>query len=98
MFSIKESEDGISFSIKVLPRSSRCEIAGIQDDTLKIKITAPPVEGLANEECIRFLSKQLSISKSRIRIVSGHQSRKKIVHVSGLTKEELASRIPDIAF
>ena len=77
MLSIKETEDGITFAVKVLPRSSRCEIAGIQEDALKLKITAPPVEGLANEECIRFLAKLLHVGKSNIRIIGGGAIEKK---------------------
>ncbi len=92
---IKETEDGVTFGIKVLPRSSRCEIAGIQEGVLRIKITAPPVEGLANEECIKFLSKKFGIGKSRIRIVAGLQAKKKVLFISGLTKRDIESVIQE---
>ena len=93
MFPIKESEDGITFNIKVLPRSSRCEIAGIQEGSLRIKITAPPVEGLANEECVKFLSKKLGIAKSRIKIVAGLQAKNKVLFISGLNRKDLEAFI-----
>ena len=64
MLRIRETENGVVLDIRVLPRSSRCELAGIQDGALKMKITAPPVEGRANEECIRFLSDLLKVRKS----------------------------------
>lgn len=97
MLPIKETEDGITFTIRVLPRSSRCEIAGIQDNALKLKITAPPVEGLANEECIKFLSKRLDVAKSGIKIVMGLRSKNKTIHVAGLTKKDFAAKIPEAA-
>ncbi len=86
---IKETEDGVSFAVKVLPRSSRCEIAGIQDGALRIRITAPPVEGLANEECIKFISKRLGIGKTNIRIVSGRQARNKVLFISGIKRKDI---------
>jgi len=94
MISIKEMSDGVVFSIRVLPRSSRCEITGIQDNSLKLKITAPPVEGKANEECIRFLSDKLGIKKGQIKIKSGHKSKNKTVAISGINKEDIESIIP----
>jgi len=94
MITIKNSSDGIIFTLRVVPRSSRCEITGIQNDALKLKITAPPVEGKANEECIRFLSDKLGIKKNRITIKSGHKSKNKIIAISGITKEDLESIIP----
>jgi uncharacterized protein (TIGR00251 family) len=94
MITIKNSSDGIIFTLRVVPRSSRCEITGIQNDALKLKITAPPVEGKANEECIRFLSDKLGIKKNRITIKAGHKSKNKIIAISGITKEDLESIIP----
>ncbi len=79
------------FNIRVLPKSSRSEITGTQDDALKIKITAPPVEGRANEACIALLAERLRVRKTQISIVAGHQSRKKTVAVSGLTKKDIES-------
>lgn len=92
----KVTKDGVVLSIRLLPRSSRCEIAGIQDENLKIKITAPPVEGRANEECIRFLSEWLGVRKSRISIVAGHKSKNKKIAVSDLTEAEIASFLAGI--
>ena len=91
MLPVKETERGLIFYIRVLPRSSRCEVIGIQDDALKIKITSPPVEGKANEECLRFLADQFGIKKSQLEIIAGHKSKKKTVAVSGLKKEDFVS-------
>lgn len=94
MIPIKETTDGVVFSIQVLPRSSKCEITGCQGESLKIKITAPPVEGRANEGCIRFLAAVLRIKKNRINIVAGLKSRKKTVAIKGLNKKDVEVIIP----
>jgi uncharacterized protein (TIGR00251 family) len=76
---IQETPEGIAFYIHVQPRSSRNMIAGLHGDALKIKLTAPPVEGAANMMCLSFLAKCLGISKSSLAILSGHTSRRKLV-------------------
>ncbi len=93
ILAIRESEGGVTFSIRVLPRSSRSEIAGIQESALRIRITAPPVEGLANEECIRLLAKKLHIAKSRISLIAGQQSRNKTVRIEGLKRKDIEALI-----
>lgn len=89
MLRIRETDKGVSLEIRVLPRSSRCEIAGVQDGVLKIKITAPPVEGRANEECIRFISALLKIRKSAVSIIAGEKSRNKTVLISGFKAKDI---------
>jgi len=89
MLPVKESKNCVIFHIHVIPRSAKCGIAGIQGDALKIKITAPPVEGQANLECIRFLSDILSVKKNQVTIVSGHKSKKKTVAIEGLKREDV---------
>lgn len=88
MLSIKETKNGVIFNIRVVPRSSRCELAGIQENALKLKITAPPVDGKANEECIKFLADKLGVRKSRVAIIAGYKSKRKTIAVSGLTGSE----------
>ncbi|HRT70826.1 MAG TPA: DUF167 domain-containing protein [Syntrophales bacterium] len=89
MLPLKETERGLIFYVRVVPRSSRCEAAGIQDDALRIKITSPPVEGKANDECVRFLADLLGVKKSQVEIISGHKGRKKTVAVTGLKKADI---------
>jgi uncharacterized protein (TIGR00251 family) len=91
MFAVKESKQGVIFHIHVIPRSAQCGIAGIQGDAVKIKITAPPVEGQANLECIRILATTLKVKKNQVTIVSGHKTRKKIVAIEGLKCEDVIS-------
>jgi uncharacterized protein (TIGR00251 family) len=94
MLPIKETKDGVVFKIRVVPRSSRCELVEIQENAVKIKITAPPVEGKANEECIKFIAGKLGVRKSRVTIIAGHKSKKKTIAVSGLKSKDIESIIP----
>lgn len=89
MLSLKETKTGVTFSIQVIPRASKCEISGVTGDALKIRLTAPPVEGKANEECLRFLSARLDLARNRLSIVGGQTSRKKVIQVSGMKPHEL---------
>ncbi len=89
MIPVGETTDGVVFNIRVIPRSSRCELVGIQGDALKVRITAPPVEGAANKECIRFLSDILGVKRSQVRIVAGHRSKNKKVSISGIHRKDV---------
>jgi hypothetical protein len=89
MLPLKETPKGVTFSIQVVPRSSKCEIMGIFNNTLKIRLTAPPVEGKANEECLRFLSSLFNVARNRLSIVGGQTSRKKTIQVSGMGSTEM---------
>lgn len=64
------------------PKASSNEIVGVQADKLKIRITAPPVDGKANTHLIKFLSKQFGVAKQHIQIISGESSRYKIIEIS----------------
>jgi uncharacterized protein (TIGR00251 family) len=86
---VKETEKGLIIEIRVLPRSSRSEVVGIQDGVFKIKLSSPPLDGKANDECVRFLADQLGIRKSQVEIISGHRARKKTVAVTGIRKTDL---------
>lgn len=89
MLDISESRDAVTFSVRVVPRASRTEIVGEHDGALKIRVAAPPVEGAANEELIKFLAKTFGVSKSAVEIVAGEQARHKSVRVSGISSEKV---------
>ncbi|MBE9543262.1 MAG: YggU family protein [Proteobacteria bacterium] len=74
---IRKTPDGVVFKVLVLPRSSKNMIAGIHDEALKIKLTAPPVDNAANQMCLKFLAKSLRVSRSALEIITGHNSRHK---------------------
>lgn len=71
------------FTVRLQPRASKNEIAGLQGVALKVRVTAPPVDGLANEAMVELLSKALATSRRNVCIVSGHSSRTKVVEISG---------------
>jgi hypothetical protein len=79
--------------IHLQPRASRDEIVGPMGEVLKIRITAPPVNGKANRGLKRFLAKSLGISARRVEIISGQTSREKVVRISGLSRKDLAQKL-----
>lgn len=94
---IKQTKSGVTIDIIVQPKSSRDEIAGMLGDRLKIKLTAPPVDGKANAALITFLAKKLGIAKSRITIVRGETGRKKTLFIDAATERDVRSILPDNA-
>jgi uncharacterized protein (TIGR00251 family) len=92
-FKISSAEGGAAFPVRVVPRASKNEISGRQGEAVKIRLTAPPVEGAANEALIGFLSEVLGVRKSQIEILSGHASRDKLVCVVGLLPNEVEARL-----
>jgi uncharacterized protein (TIGR00251 family) len=87
MIAFTEKGDSITFTVRVVPRASKSEIIGEHDGALKVRIASPPVDGAANEELIKLLSKTFGVSKSAVAIVSGHSSKLKQVKIAGIGKE-----------
>jgi uncharacterized protein (TIGR00251 family) len=77
MIAIKSTDNGLTFTVYVQPRSSQATIVGIHRDAIKIKLTAPPVGGAANKQCIQILAKALGVPKSSLSIDTGQTSRRK---------------------
>ena len=75
-------------TVKVHPRARRSAVTGRLGDAWKLDLTAPPVEGKANEECVRFLAELVGVPRARVRIVTGLTSRTKVVEIEGVTEEE----------
>lgn len=84
----KKAADSVTLSVRIQPRASKNEILHRENGGLKIRLTAPPVDGAANEALIRFLSDIFSAPKSQIEIVSGHTSRDKIVRIHGKSEAD----------
>jgi len=84
----KKGDWGIVIKVRVIPRSSRTEFAGASPDGFRLKVKAPPVEGAANDECIKFLARTFGVAKGAVRIKTGGKSRKKIFEISGCTENE----------
>lgn len=82
------------FNVRIIPRSSRNEIAGIEGDLYRIKVTSPPIDGKANKALITFLSKKLKTPKKNIEIISGEKSRNKRLRINNISDDEI-SRLMD---
>jgi hypothetical protein len=81
------SGDEVRIAIRVQPRARTNVVAGRVGDAIKVRLTAPPVDGAANEALIAFLAATLGVARSAVRIVSGATSRDKIVAIRGLTAD-----------
>ena len=93
MVPIHETAAGASFAVRVHPRARKNGITGEVGEALKVSITAPPVEGRANEACVEFFANLLKLPRSSITIASGQSSRNKVVRVAGLSAEEVRRRL-----
>ena len=93
MIPVRDTAQGATFAVKVHPRARRNALAGEVGDALKLALTAPPVEGKANEACIQYLAELLGVARSAVTIVSGETSRQKIVRVAGVAAEEVRRRL-----
>jgi uncharacterized protein (TIGR00251 family) len=93
MFAIHQFDQGVSFTVKVHPRAKKDAITGELGGALKVSVTAPPLDGRANDACITFFAKLLNVPRSSVTIASGSSSRNKVIRVVGLSAEELLKRI-----
>lgn len=93
-FKLHDGQGGAALTIRVTPRARRTEIAGVlEDGTLRIRVTEPPVEGKANRALVKFLAQVLGVRSNRIQIVAGEKGLDKIVSVLDLTAQEAEARI-----
>jgi len=76
-------------TVKVHPRARRSAITGRLGEAWKLDLAAPPVDGKANEECVRFLAELASVPRARVRIILGASSRTKVVEIEGLEQQDL---------
>lgn len=85
-----------TLDILVQPRASRAEVVGFYDGALKVRVTAPPVDGAANAAIEKLLAASLGLSRSQVEIIGGQTSKRKRVSIDGLTQGELNSRLAEI--
>jgi len=86
---IKEREEKVSFAVRVAPRARRDAIEGEYQGALKVRLTAPPAEGRANDALRRLLAERLNAPVSAVRIVAGEKSRIKRVEIAGVTRKQV---------
>lgn len=87
------SGSATELEVWVQPRASRDGVAGLQGGALKVRLTAPPVDGEANEALVRFLAGRLGVARSAVTLVRGQTSRRKTLRIEGLTLEEVRERL-----
>lgn len=93
-FNFHDAQKGAAITVKVTPHAKKNEITGLlEDGTIKIKVTAPAVEGAANEALIEFLSDLFKIKKNQIEIVVGQTSERKLVSLVGVSPADVEATI-----
>lgn len=80
-------------TVKVHPRAKRTRLAGRHGDAWKLDLAAPPVDGKANEACVRFFAELAGVPQSRVRVMLGLTSRTKVVEIEGVSQELLEARL-----
>ena len=81
---LKIAPGGISLLVSASPRASRTEVAGVAEGRLRVRVAAPPVEGAANAELVRFLARSLGVPQSAVTVTAGATGRRKTVLVRGV--------------
>lgn len=84
MPAIRQDADGVCIDILVQPRASRAKIGPMHDDRIKISVTAPPVEGAANQAVVELIAKRLKRPRRDVTVTRGESSRRKTVRVAGI--------------
>jgi uncharacterized protein len=93
MIPIQESSAGVTFAVKVHPRARKSAITGELGDALKVSLTAPPIEGRANDACIEFFANLLKVPRTSVTIAAGQSSRSKVIRITGLTAQQVRDRL-----
>lgn len=86
---VQEDANGVTFSAKIVPGSSRTVVAGVLENAIKIRVAAAPEKGKANQCLVEFLARQLGVRKNAVEIVSGRTSPLKQVRVGGISATQL---------
>jgi uncharacterized protein (TIGR00251 family) len=90
---LKPQPDGVLLAVKLQPRASKNEIAGLLGGELRIKVTAPPVDAAANEALVRLLAETLDCPRGKVELIRGHTSRHKTLKLHGLDAAEVAAKL-----
>ncbi len=84
---------GVRLTVQIQPRASRTEVVGLHGDALRIRLSAPPVDGAANDALVRYLAERLEVARGAITLVSGRSSRRKVVVLEGVSPDEVRRRL-----
>ena len=83
----------MTFAVRLQPRARRDEVVGERDGVVVIRVTAPPVDGKANEALCRLIAKKAGVARSRVEIVRGHSAREKVIRVEGVDDAALRAAL-----
>lgn len=92
---VREHAQAVRFSVRVQPRAARSGVAGSYGGSLKVRLTAPPVDGAANAALVELLAERLGVPKRDVSIVGGAASRSKVVEVRGVKAELVRSLVSE---
>ncbi len=90
---VTETDGCVIFDVQVVPRASRDRLGPIHGDCLKVQLTAPPVDGAANEALVALVARRLGCKRADVSIVRGEGSRRKTIRVAGIARDALLHRI-----
>jgi uncharacterized protein (TIGR00251 family) len=85
----------VILSVRVVPKASRSEIVGLEGDTLRVRVAAPPERGKANKELIKLLAGAFGVRNNQVEIVSGQKARRKRVRVEGVDSRTVLTLLTD---
>ncbi|SHE56732.1 DUF167 domain-containing protein [Desulforamulus putei] len=91
MLDIRQDGTGVVIKVRVQPRASQNSLAGEMEGALKVRLTAPPVDGAANEACCKFFAQLFGVAKTNVTIISGHTGRNKLVRIEGVSEARARS-------
>lgn len=95
MVKITAQDNSITFAVRVQPRASQSGITGEFAGALKLRLAAPPVDGAANEELVRWLAKFFDVARAQVTLISGTTSKQKIIRVSGVQSDAARKKLTD---
>jgi uncharacterized protein (TIGR00251 family) len=93
MIPIRDTPAGATFQVKVHPRARKNAITGVVGEALKLALTAPPVEGRANEAAIAYLAEFLNVPRSSVTIAAGEASRQKLIRIAGMRAAQVEEKL-----
>jgi len=93
MVPVKETSEGVTFNVKVHPRARKNAVTGVVGDALKLAVTAPPLEGRANQAVVEFFADLFEIPRASVTIASGVRGQMKVVRVTGVSKQAIEQKL-----
>jgi uncharacterized protein (TIGR00251 family) len=93
MVELRENAESVTLRLRIQPRASRTALIGEHAGSLKLKISSPPVDGKANEECRQFLADLFGVNKNAVEIIAGASSRNKVVRIRGASTNDILNKL-----